>query len=167
VDGQARTVIGGLERSGTADTMITAGRVAGILQAHGVTANVDVIGIGAGVVDRVREQGLSVTAFNASERSEARDRTGELGFTNRRSEGWWTLREWLDPAYGEWLALPPDDLLTGDLTAPKYRLVSGGNLQVESKDDIRKRLGRSTDDGDAVMMALATESGPVFWYSEV
>lgn len=166
-DGKQRTVIAGLERDGAADTMVVTGRVAGILRAHGGTATVDVIGIGAGVVDRTREQGLSVVAFNASERSEAQDRTGEFGFVNRRSEGWWTLREWLDPTYGEWLALPPDDLLTGDLTAPKYRLVSGGNLQVESKDDIRKRLGRSTDDGDAVMMALATESGPVFWYSEV
>jgi hypothetical protein len=109
---------------------------------------------------------LSVTAFNASERSEARDRTGELGFTNRRSEGWWTLREWLDPAYGEWLALPPDDRLTGDLTAPHYRLMSGGKVQVESKDDIRKRLGRSTDDGDAVMMALAAQSGSLFAWQE-
>lgn len=162
VDGKQRTVIAGLERNGAADTMAVAGRVAGILRAHGGTATVDVIGIGAGVVDRTREQGLSVIAFNASERSEAQDRTGEFGFVNRRSEGWWTLREWLDPTHGEWLALPPDDLLTGDLTAPKYRLVSGGKLQVESKDDIRKRLGRSTDDGDAVMMALATESGSLW-----
>lgn len=141
--------------------------MAGILRAHGGTATVDVIGIGAGVVDRGREQGLSVVAFNASERSTAQDRTGEFGFVNRRSEGWWTLREWLDPTYGEWLALPPDDLLTGDLTAPKYRLVSGGKLQVESKDDIRRRLGRSTDDGDAVMMALATDAGSLWaWDAE-
>lgn len=169
-EGQRRIVIGELERSGTADTMATTGRIAGILQAHGGTAVVDVIGIGAGVVDRGRELGLNVVGFNASERSEARDRTGELGFTNRRSEGWWTLRELLDPAYGEWVALPADDRLTGDLTAPHYRLVSGGKVQVESKDELRKpeRLGRSTDDGDATMMALANaDEGPGFLYSEV
>ena len=37
------------------------------------------------------------------------------------------------------VALPPDDMLTGDLTAPKWRVTSGGRIQVESKDEIRKR----------------------------
>jgi rubrerythrin len=55
--------------------------------------------------------------------------------------------------------LPPDDLLTGDLTTPHWRVMSGGRIQVESKDDIRKRLGRSTDDGDAVVMAMWPQSG--------
>lgn len=165
---QTRTVIGPLERDGQADTMRVAGRVAGIQRAHGIPSVVDVIGIGAGVVDRVREQGLSVTAFNASERSTATDRTGELGFVNKRSEGWWTLREMLDPAYGEWVALPPDDRLTGDLTAPHYRLMSGGKVQVESKDELRKpeRLGRSTDDGDAVMMSFMDAGGSLFAWDE-
>ena len=44
--------------------------------------------------------------------------------------------------------------MTGDLTAPHWRVVSGGKIQIESKDDIKKRLGRSTDDGDAVVMAF-------------
>lgn len=158
-----RTVIGNLERDGKADTMAVAGRVAGILRAQpGAVASVDVIGIGAGVVDRLREQGLSVSAFNAAERSAVLDRSGELGFVNKRSEGWWRLREMLDPTYGEWVGLPSDDTLTGDLTAPHYRIVSGGKIQVESKDDIRKRLGRSTDDGDAVMMACSAEGGGLF-----
>ena len=54
-------------------------------------------------------------------------------------------------------ALPQDEGLsdTGDLTAPKRgRDTSSGKLTVESKKDIRKRLGRSTDDGDAVVMAF-------------
>ena len=155
-----RKVISGLERSGKPDTMELTGRVAGIIKAHAALAVVDVIGIGAGVVDRLREQKLAVLAFNSSEHSSMKDRTKELEFTNKRSEGWWTLRELLDPTYGEWVALPPDDLLIGDLTAPHYRLVSGGRVQVESKDDIRKRLGRSTDDGDAVMMAFITRKAP-------
>lgn len=67
---------------------------------------------------------------------------------------WWHLREALDPAYEARLALPPDDLLVGDLTAPHWRVTSSGRIQVESKDDIKKHLGRSTDDGDAVMQAL-------------
>ena len=51
------------------------------------------------------------------------------------------------------LALPPDDLLIGDLVAPRYSVTSTGKIQVESKDEIRKRLGRSTDSGDAVVQA--------------
>jgi hypothetical protein len=74
------------------------------------------------------------------------------------------MRERLDPSGGFLLELPPDDLLTGDLTAPKWRVTSGGRIQVESKDDIRKRIGRSTDSADAVIQAYwspeieATES---------
>ena len=60
----------------------------------------------------------------------------------------------LDPHSGVDVLLPPDDLLTGDLVAPHYRVMSGGRIQCESKDDIRKRIGRSTDSGDAVVMAL-------------
>lgn len=144
-----------LRRTAKEDTMQTTGRVKGILDARGGRAIVDVIGIGAGVVDRLRELGKDVVAFNSSEHTDARDKSGELGFVNLRSQGWWNLREMLDPASGELIALPPDDLLTGDLTAPHWRAVSGGRIQVESKDDIKKRLGRSTDDGDAVMMAFA------------
>ena len=143
-----------LRRLGGADTMATTGAVAGVLDAHGGEALVDVIGIGAGVVDRLREQKKAVTPFNASERTEARDRSGELGFANKRSAAWWAMRELLDPAAGSLVALPPDDLLTGDLTAPHWRVMSGGHIQVEGKDEIRKRLGRSTDDGDAVVLAF-------------
>jgi hypothetical protein len=151
-----------LRRSSKRDTMETTGAVAGILQAHGGQAIVDVIGIGAGVVDRLKEQGKAVKAFNASEHTDAKDRSGELGFINKRSAAWWRLRELFDPANGHEIALPPDDLLTGDLTAPHWRDMSAGKIAVESKEDIRKRLGRSTDDGDAVVMAFWQESAPSY-----
>jgi hypothetical protein len=38
--------------------------------------------------------------------------------------------------------------------------MSGGKIQVESKDDIKKRIGRSTDDGDAVVMAFFEDATP-------
>jgi len=50
--------------------------------------------------------------------------------------------------------LPPDDTLTGDLTAAHWRVQSGSRILVESKDDIRARIGRSTDAGDAVVQAF-------------
>lgn len=163
--GQDRTVIAlrsndvttELRRYSKEDTMQTTGRVKGLLNGSGITPVVDVIGIGAGVVDRLRELKKPVVAFNASERSEAKDRSGELGFVNKRSAAWWNLRELLDPANGEFIALPPDDMLTGDLTSPHWRVMSGGKIQIESKDDIKRRIGRSTDDGDAVVMAYFSE----------
>ncbi|MBN1629627.1 MAG: hypothetical protein JW990_07685, partial [Thermoleophilia bacterium] len=110
----------------------------------------------AGVFDRLREMEYPVIAFNAAARTDRLDSSGELGFVNCRSAAWWAMREMLDPAASYPIELPPDDLLIGDLTAPKWRVTSGGRIQVESKDDIRKRLGRSTDSADAVVQAFWT-----------
>jgi hypothetical protein len=143
-----------LRRTSLEDTMQTTGHVAGVLAKTAGYAVVDVIGLGAGVVDRLRELGYDVIAFNAGEGTTKLDSSGELGFVNKRSAAWWAMREMLDPTAGYPVALPPDDLLIGDLTAPKWRVTSGGRIQVESKDDIRKRLGRSTDSADAVIQAF-------------
>ena len=152
-------MIAELRSSAKEETMACVGRVSGLLTAHaGAYCVVDVIGIGAGVVSRLREQfpaGARIEAFNAAERSDAKDRSGELGFANKRAAAWWHLRELLDPAYGAAIALPPDDTLTGDLTAPHWHVQSGGKILIESKDDIRGRIGRSTDAGDAVVQAFA------------
>lgn len=149
-----------LRRSSKEDTMQTAGRVKAHLDSDPESvAKVDVIGIGAGVLDRLREQGCKAEAFNASVKSRRKDASGQLGFTNTRSEAWWSLREQLDPSAGSEVALPSDDLLLGDLTAPKWRVMSGGNIQVEPKDDIKKRIGRSTDDGDATVQAFHGAGG--------
>ena len=136
-------------------TMETAGHVAGILRRHGGQAVVDTIGIGAGVLHRLIEQGFPAIAFVASKGTGYTDQSGELGFSNWRSAGWWILREMLEPESGLLVCLPDDDELIGDLTAPKVkRILSGGKIQIESKDEIKKRLGRSTDCGDAVMQVL-------------
>lgn len=152
-------VITELRKSSKEDTMQTAGRVKGLCKPDDDGPQerepvIDVIGIGAGVVDRLREQNVDVAAFNAAGRTEHKDRSGELGFANIRSAAWWNLREILDPAFGAQLALPPDDQLTGDLTAAHWRVLSGGKIQVEAKEDITKRIGRSPDDGDSVMQAM-------------
>lgn len=75
------------------DTMQTAGRIAGLLIANpGATAIVDTDGLGAGVTDRFREQGLKVQAFHAGAKSDRRDRSKELGFVNVKAAAWWLLR---------------------------------------------------------------------------
>lgn len=154
-----------LRRSAKEDTMQTTGRVKGHLDSDPeAVAIVDVIGVGAGVLDRLREMGCKAQAFNASAGTKNLDATGELGFANVRSAAWWQVRELLDPARDSEVCLPPDDLLLGDLTAPKWRILSGGKIQVESKDDIRKRIGRSTDDGDAVVQSFWEEDrGATAW----
>ena len=82
-----------------------------------------------------------------------------------RANCWWNGRELLDPESTDVpVALPPDDRLAGEMVAPKFRVLSGGRIIIESKDDLRKatRLGRSTDGADAVLQALFHElSGDV------
>lgn len=164
-------------------TAIT-GRVAALLRTtDGAIAVVDETGIGAGVLDRLAEQGLPAYGFVAAGRSTATDRSGEFPFLNVRAESWWRVREALtpyqpttpviDPVTGlpagepyraptgrtvedgtTLLAIPDDDMLLAELTAPRWKLTSTGKIQVESKDEIRKRLGRSTDRADAVVMSL-------------
>jgi len=143
-------------------TMEVAGLVAGVLRQAGQgQAIVDTVGIGAGVYHRLSEQGWPAIPFVASRRTAYRDQSGELGFSNWRSAGWWILREMLEPDSGLGVCLPEDDELIGDLTAPKVkRITSTSQIQVEGKDEIRKRIGRSTDCGDAVMQALV---GPHLW----
>jgi hypothetical protein len=73
----------------------------------------------------------------------------KLGFLNTRARNMWRLREALDPDGPEPIALPPSKELRADLVTPRWKLVASG-IQVESKDEIKKRVGRSTDWGDSV-----------------
>ena len=165
-----------------ADTMQTTGEILSALDIYGTRVSayacVDVIGIGAGVVDRLRELGIDVEAFNASTGSVFTDASGEIEFLNRRAAAWWGLREMLDPAGHEnreargvdEVILPYDEELLGDLCTPRYKRTSAGKIAVEEKDQIRKRLGRSPDRGDAVVMAFADRmdhrEGEVIIYDE-
>lgn len=150
-----------LRRSHHEDPMQTTGRVVAVLEpfASG-RAVVDGIGVGAGVHPRLREQGYDAVAFIASQGTDLVDRSGEFRFINKRSAAWWTMRELLDPQYEENIGLPDDDLLIGDLTAPKWRVTSNGRIQVESKDEIRSRIGRSTDSADAVIQTFWRDATP-------
>lgn len=105
----------------------------------------------------MKENDATVIRFNGAEKSVAKARDGsKLSFVNRRAEAWWRFREALDPSQerGSIVALPDDPELRSDLTAPLFEITSRG-IQIESKDDIRDRIGRSPDRGDAVVMAWA------------
>jgi hypothetical protein len=141
-----------------ADTMVTAGHVAMGIK-NGGYAVIDVAGVGAGVVDRLREQALDIIPFNASWRTEMTDKSGELEFLNTRAAAWWKFRELLDPNSSNPIGLPPDPNLMGELISPTWRANSSGKIVIESKDEIRKRIGRSTDTADAVIMAYYNPDG--------
>ncbi len=118
---------------------------------------IDSIGVGAGTLAAATSLGLPAEGFVASEKATRRDRSDTFGFINKRAAAWWNLRELLDPDLGEEVSLPDNPELLGDLSAPRWREYAGGKIGIESKDDIRKRLGRSTDVGDAVVMAFWDE----------
>ena len=123
--------------------------------------NCDVIGIGSSCVDTLEGNDFYVNSVNFAEKSHETDRSGQLRLRNVRAEAYWSLREALDPDHGDNIALPPDRELLRDLTAPTYKLTISGIL-VESKKDIRARLGRSPDCGDAVVLAhYLSHTGPI------
>jgi hypothetical protein len=78
------------------------------------------------------------------------DLTEQRTFANMRAYLYWAIRDALDPALGGELALPPADELTQDLTEVHWSTRSNGDIIIEEKEKIKKRLGRSPDYGDAV-----------------
>ena len=111
----------------------------------------DLTGIGSSPFDSLVSQGFNVDGFLGASKSYFTDASGTLNFANRRAEAWWKFAEALDPNSGEEIALPPDSELMADLTAPTWKL-TGRGIQIEDKEEIKKRIGRSPDCGDAVVM---------------
>lgn len=114
--------------------------------------NVDVNGIGSSVYDSLKPMFSNVTPFNGSEASTYRDKSKKLKMRNKRAEMYWRMRDALDPKDGDDVALPPDTELLADLCSAKYKVTTAG-VQIEEKEDIKARIGRSPDIGEAVMMA--------------
>jgi phage terminase large subunit len=130
-------------------TTHTAGRLVAIAREFPLVAVrivVDDDGVGGGVTDMVREQlpEVQVTGFNGG--GQARRPTD---YPNRRSELWFTAAERMAG-----LDLDDDDQLAADLTAPRYSFDSKGRRVVEAKAETKKRLGRSPDRGDMVLLTL-------------
>jgi hypothetical protein len=128
------------------------------LRAVDAPVNIDLIGIGSSPYDTLVAQEINVNGVNFARKSGAVDRSGKLKMKNLRAEAWWGLREALDPQSGDDLMLPPDRELLADLTAPKFKVTTSGIL-VEAKEEIKERLGRSPDCGDAVALALMYGGG--------
>lgn len=116
-----------------------------------VHANVDALGVGAGVPERMRQLGCkSVNGVRVSERS---TRYNPMGvFNTLRDQLWFGLREWLRTS--PHAMLPENRVLLKQLAAPTYQ-VKGGRIMVSSKDEMRKRLGGASPDlAESLMLTL-------------
>lgn len=118
---------------------------------------VDVGGGYAGaVIERFKDNSIAYSRFDGSAASVGTAKGSGLRFYNKRAEAVWRFREELDPDQegGSAVALPPDPELRADLASYRYSVAARG-IQIESKDDIKKRIGRSPNKGDAVVMCLS------------
>lgn len=110
-------------------------------------------GWGSGVRSHLKHQhGIECYGIVASKKSLHKSRDGKHTYKNVRSEMWWSFFEALSPDSEEEIMLPPDARLAAQLAAPRYT-VRGTDIIIESKEDVRDRLGSSTDDADAVIQA--------------
>ena len=155
-----KNILAEIIRENKSEPMALAGKLKNLLGAKGFL-NIDTsFGEGAGTAGRIKEQDdfyRRVNCINFAAKSDRTDKSGLLEFANTRAALWWCMRELLDPETGSNIALPDDPLLIGDLTAPHRKIRSDGKILIESKEEIKKRIGRSTDDGDACCLAFFTD----------
>jgi len=144
---------------GAADHMEVAGKIVSVLQhdAHAVSL-IDTIGEGAGVYARIAELGYKARAFSCKYSEAANDDrgekltdlTGQYTFANMRAYLFWAVRDWLNPKNNQQAMLPPGFGLTEEATEIRWKFQSNGSIIIEPKDEIKKRLGKSTDAFDAL-----------------
>jgi hypothetical protein len=135
------------------------GSVAGLVVSHRRDSATVVVDMGGGyggaAFEWLKANQIEVKGYKGAEAGPGRTAEGQLKFANRRSRAYWRFREALYPGQlgGSPIALPANDPeLVADLTAPTFKVGPQG-IQIEPKDQLIKRLGRSPDRGDAVVMA--------------
>lgn len=133
------------------DTYKTSNDIHALLAQHGnnfVPAVIDVVGLGAGVVDNLKARDLNIVAFNSSDSPFDPKR-----FRNRRAECYWLLREMFEA--GEIDIDDADEELHAQLTSIKWHIDRWGRINIESKEDMKRRGMPSPDRADAFMMAVS------------
>lgn len=130
------------------DTMQLAGKGARYLREYpNAILDIDVIGLGAGIFDRLREQpDIAARVMGVNVAGKPRD---EKEYLNIRVESWANVRDWLRDA-----VLEKHDGFY-ELAQPKYKINSAGKLQLESKEDMKKRGVPSPNVGDALALTLS------------
>jgi hypothetical protein len=115
---------------------------------------VDVIGIGAGVYDRLHEMGYPAIPVNVAE-SPAMN---PVKYDRLRDELWGMARDWLETRRGKVWDGSEDQDLIAQWTTPKYKILTNGKIKIESKDDMKKRSVASPNIADAANLTFALPS---------
>lgn len=135
-----------IKRLRGADTMEVVGHVIEAIEEYKPALTVvDEGGLGAGVVDRLKEQRYKVRGVNFGNKAQK-----QLMYGNKRAEMWGAMREWLKTA-----SVPQDRFLKSDLIGPKTKPDSKGTLFLESKKDMKARGLASPDAADAIAVTFA------------
>jgi hypothetical protein len=133
---------------GMTDTMQTTGKIKGILDKHLHLKRppmvIDIVGIGSGVYDRLREMRYGCVGFSGGERAHRPDK-----FKNRRAEVYWGFRQALEDGLID--LDPEDEELHTELQSIKWFVDSTNRIQIESKEDMRTRGVKSPDRADAAV----------------
>ncbi len=134
------------------DTVEVANHLTAIIKTcHPTRIFLDLGNTGAGVYDILKDRGYGeiIRGVNFGAKAFLADR-----YVNKRAEMWDAVRCWLS-AEELPVQLPKSDVLLEDLIGIQKKYDTYGRLQLESKEDIRKRLGRSPDIGDALALTFA------------
>ena len=141
------------------DTMTTTGHVMVAVREHRPDAvNVDAIGVGAGVADRLREQGIRAHGINVAERPRQ-----DTTCANLRAEGYQTLAQRFRDRR---IRIPRDTELISELASLRYGYDSRGRLVMEKKTRARGRGTPSPDKADALMLAFLDDHSDEFFAEE-
>ncbi|WP_109507345.1 hypothetical protein [Nocardioides speluncae] len=145
--GPVARIVGSWSKQATTETT---GRVVEIARAMvaSYVIHVDGVGVGGGVVDQLIALGWPALDLQAGAAAADNER-----FANARAEWYWGLRERFED--GDIDLDPDDDELAAQLGSMKYKFTARGQIQIESKDDMRKRGLPSPDRADGLMLAFA------------
>jgi len=119
---------------------------------------IDSIGVGGGVCDRLIELGLPAIGINTAE---SPSMAGT--YFNLRAELWFKVKAFLEARD---CRIPKDDKLLAELVSPRYKFTSSGKMQIESKDQMRKRGLPSPDRADAVCLCFAGQAATALYGSQ-
>lgn len=137
------------------DTVWTAEQTIEFMRRENVDATViDADGIGAGVIDAIQHRGFGKSLFEFHGGATPFD---PAAYFNRRAEAWGLMREWL-AAEAE---IPDDSELADDLTNPEYGFSAKQQIQLERKEELKKRGLASPDCGDCLAMTFGVKIAPI------
>ena len=146
---QGRDIIA-IKRYRNEDTMETVGRIIEMMDEYKpAMVCIDEGGLGAGVVDRLKEQRYKVKGVNFANKSK-----NPMMYGNKRAEIWGMMRDWLKTA-----SIPNDKYLKSDLISPMMKPDSKGAIFLESKKDMKSRGLASPDAADAVALTFSFPVG--------